>query len=116
MGLGCVYSLISLAPLRLTTFQVAWNRYETYDSLEQAVQAITAMIANCAFYHGLYKSFAESPKSTTLGYNSETFGALEAQLPELYAAVIELSVKAKNYWSPPSVAGEHCLSILLTPD
>ena len=86
---------------------MAWNRYETYDSLEQAVQAITATIANCAFYHGLYRSFAESPKSTTLGYNKETFGALEAQLPELYAAVIELSVKAKNYWKPPSVAGEY---------
>ena len=107
MELGFVYLAISCIYLGLTTCQVAWNRYETYDSLEQAVQAITAMIANCAFYHGLYRSFAESPKSTTLGYNKETFGALEAQLPELYAAVIELSVKAKNHWKPPSVAGEY---------
>ena len=112
--MGDIYSLTSLALLRLTICQVAWNRYETYDSLEQAVQAITATIANCAFYHGLYRSFAESPKSTTLGYNSETFGALEAQLLELYAAVIELSAKAKNYWNPPSVAGEYYLSILST--
>ena len=80
--------------------------------MEQAVQAITTTITNCAFYHGLYSSFAQSPKSTTLGYNKETFGALEAQLPQLYAAVIELSVKAKNYFNPPSTAGEHHLSIL----
>ena len=79
----------------------------------QAVQAITATIANCAFYHGLYTSFAETPKSTTLGYNKKTFGTLEAQLPSLYAAVIELSVKAKNYWDPPSVVGENNLPRLL---
>ena len=80
------------------------------------MQAITATIANCAFYNGLYRSFAERPTSTTLGYNKETFGALEAQLPELYAAAIELSAKAKNYWEPPSVAGEyHPLPILLIP-
>ena len=79
------------------------------------MQAITATIANCAFYHGLYRYFAEIPKSTTLGYSKETFGTLEAQLPELYAAVIELSVKAKNYWKPPSAAGEYYpLPILLT--
>ena len=78
------------------------------------MQAITATIANCAFYHGLYISFTESPKSTTLGYNKETFDALEAQLPELYAAVIELSVKAKCYWKPQSVTGEYYpLPILL---
>ena len=112
--MGDIYSLTSLALLRLTVCQVAWNRYETYDSLEQAVQAITATIANCAFYHGLYRSFAENPKSTTLGYNTETFGALEAQLPQLYAAVIELSMKAKNYWNPPSVAGERSLPVVLT--
>ena len=77
------------------------------------MQAITATIANCAFYHGLYRSFAESPKSTTLGYNTEAFDALEAQLPELYAAVIELSVKAKNYWKPQSVAGEYYILPIL---
>ena len=81
--------------------------------MEHAVQTITATITNCAFYHGLYTSFAQSPKSTTLGYNKETFGALEAQLPQLYAAVIELSVKAKDYWNPPSIAGERHLAILL---
>ena len=79
--------------------------------MEQAIQAIATTITNCAFYHGLYTSFAQSPKSTTLGYNKEMFGALEAQLPQLYAAVIELSVKAKNYWSPPSIAGGRPLSI-----
>jgi hypothetical protein len=63
-------------------------------------------MANCAFYHDLYSSFAQSPKSSTLGYNRETFGILEYQLPQLYAAVIELSVKAKNYWNPPSITGE----------
>ena len=114
--LGFVYLVISHTQPRLTTCQVAWNRYETYDSLEQAVQAITAVIANCAFYHGLYRSFAETPKSTTLGYNKETLGALEAQLPELYAAVIELSVKARNYWKPQTVAGEYYpLPVLLIP-
>ena len=67
---------------------------------------------NCSFYHGLYRSLAQNPKSTTLGYNEETFGALESQLPQLYAAVIELSVKAKNCWDPPSIGGEHHSSIL----
>ena len=71
------------------------------------------MIASCSFYHGLYRSLAQNPKSTTaLGNNEETLGALESQLPQLYAAVIELSVKAKNCWNPPSIVGEHHLSIL----
>jgi len=49
-----------------------------------------------------------------LGYNDETFSVLEAQLPELYAAAIELSVKAKSYWNPSSAVGERYPPVSVT--
>jgi hypothetical protein len=83
---------------------LAWNRYETLDNLEQAIQAIATTLVKCEFYHGLYSAFAQSPNSRNLDYKA-TFSVFEVRLPQLYAAAIVLSLKAKNYFDPPGKAG-----------
>ncbi|KAF8540469.1 hypothetical protein BDD12DRAFT_880424 [Trichophaea hybrida] len=66
-----------------TIIQLAWNRYETLDSLEQAIQAIATTL--------------------NLDYKA-TFSVFEDQLLQLYAVVIELSLKAKNHLDPSGIA------------
>ena len=80
--------------------QLATNHYETLVSLEQATEAITTSLVKCEFYHKLYVSFAEA--NTQTSDSGRIFTTLESRLPELYATVIELSVKSAEYMASSS--------------
>jgi hypothetical protein len=83
---------------------LAWNRYETLDSLEQATETIATTLVKCEFYHGLYIKFAQSRSSGAL-VHQKMFQHLEHHLPHLYAIVVEISFKAKRYFNPPGKLG-----------
>ena len=80
---------------------MATNSYETLVSLEQATEAITTSLVKCEFYHKLYISFADTSRSQTSD-SGGFFTILEGRLPELYATVIELSVKSAAYMESSS--------------
>jgi hypothetical protein len=82
---------------------LATNTYETLDRLEQATQAIISTLIKCEFYHNLYSAFVQNRKSSTFDYG-KAFSMFEDHLPQLYAAVVELSIKAAKYINPPSIA------------
>ena len=81
--------------------QLATNRYETLVSLEQAMEAIATSLVKCDFYHNLYISFTETSNIQTSD-SGRIFTILESRLPELYAIVIELSVKVEAYMESSS--------------
>jgi hypothetical protein len=95
--------------------KLATNKYEALDRLEQATEAISAILIKCEFYHGLYTSFASNRTPSTFDYG-KAFSTFEDHLPQLYAAVLELSVKAKKYINPPSIGCEYrCSPCLYGP-
>lgn len=81
--------------------QLATNRYETLVSLEQATEAITTSLVKCEFYHKLHVSFAETGNNQSSD-SGRIFTTLEGRLPELYATVIEISVKSTAYMESSS--------------
>ena len=65
-------------------------------SLDQATETITATLVKCEFYHSLYDNFAKTTDSKSLEHQN-IFRVLECYLPEIYAAVIEVTVKTVAY-------------------
>jgi len=79
---------------------LATNRYETLASLDQAIETIATTLVKCEFYHRVYASFAEKYKGPA--DHRRIFAEFESHLPKLYAAVVQISVKAKSYMLPAS--------------
>ena len=90
---------------------MATNHYETLISLEQATEAITTSLLKCEFYHRLYVSFAETSNSQ-MSDSKKIFDCLEGRLPELYALVIELSVKSVAYMGSSGRQSNEVLLVL----
>ena len=60
---------------------------------EVATAALLENLSTCEFYTGIYNGVLESTENTL-----QLKENLESALPELYAAVIVFSVKAKTYF------------------
>jgi len=87
------------SPNRRALLQVALNRYETRENLEQAVDTITTTLTKCDFYHSIYDAFVTRMTRTAL-IRHPVFDTFNTTLPELYADVFEVAFKAKAYFSP----------------
>jgi len=89
----------------LALLQVSLNHYETLENLEQAMEAITTTLMKCEFYHGLYDKFVSQRTGIALVHH-EVFETFKSTLPELYADVIVVAFKARDYFSPRNGIGK----------
>ena len=83
----------------LALLQVSLNHYATLEDLEQAMEAITTTLMKCEFYHGLYDKFASQGTGNALAHH-KIFDTFKSTFPELYADVIVVAFKARDYFSP----------------
>ena len=72
------------------------NHVETIEGFEVAVAALLEKMSICEFYSGIYNgvSLPSQSKANYLKLQS----MLDTALPELYAAVVVFSVKARSYF------------------
>ena len=70
------------------------NHIEVIEGLEVAIAVLLEKMAICEFYAGIY---AALPSRST-AYSLQLQSLLNSALPELYAAVIVFSVKARTYF------------------
>lgn len=69
---------------------------EVIEGFEVAVAAILEKMFICEFYSGIFNKVSLASESTES--NSPFQSVLDSALPELYAAVIVFSVKARTYF------------------
>ena len=66
------------------------------EGFEVAIATLLEKMSICEFYSGIYNGVSLPSQSTT--NSSQLQGMLDSALPELYAAVIVFSVKARTYF------------------
>jgi len=92
------------AGIRLT-LQVALNSMETKEYLETVTGTLTEKVAICEFYASVYTEYTDT-QSELCADSALTADSLrwklEGALPELYAAVLVYSVKARQYFTAHS--------------
>ena len=76
--------------------QVALNHVETIESFEIAIAALLEKMSMCKFYSRIYIGVTLPSQSTV--NSSQPQSMLDSALPDLYAAVIVFSVKARTYF------------------
>ena len=69
--------------------QVALNHLEVIEGLEVAIAALVEKVSMCEFYAEMYYRVPLGPQSVK---------KLDSALPELYAAVIVFTAKARGYF------------------
>lgn len=69
---------------------------EVIEGFEVAVAAILEKMFICEFYSGIFNNVSLASESTAS--NSPLRSMLDSALPELYAAVLVFSVKARTYF------------------
>lgn len=72
------------------------NHAETIEGFEVAVAALLEKMSICEFYAGIYNGVSLLPQSTANHLKLQSM--LDTALPELYAAVVVFSVKARSYF------------------
>lgn len=75
------------------------NHVEMIEGFEVAIALLLEKVSICEFYAGIYAGVplpSSTSRSTTGG--SQLQGMLDCALPELYAAVIVFTVKARSYF------------------
>ena len=78
--------------------QVALNHIEIAQGLEAAVETIVVKMAICEFYTNVYVEMGITLSSDQMTHSLQQ--SLDSALPELYAAVLVFSVKARQYFDP----------------
>ena len=75
--------------------QIALNRFEAVERLEEAMSTILINIAHAQFYVSIYEDSLETNEA------SDTFkDDVENAMPHFYAAVLVFSAKARAYIEP----------------
>ena len=80
------------------------NHIEITENLEDTAEIMVAEMAICQFYANVYVETMGI--GITLSSDQMTKGiqqSLDSTLPELYAAVLIFSVKARQYFDPASI-------------
>jgi len=78
-----------------------------HENLEQAIDSITTTLTKCDFYHRIYDAFVVHMTGAAL-IRHPVFDTFNATLPELYADVFEVTIKAKVYFHSPNHLGRFC--------
>lgn len=88
--------------------QVALNRFQSLESLQNAIQVIVMAMADCEFYERIYAvsvlastPVALRPQDTTKEFHND----FDYALLHVYAAVSVFTVRAKLYFEQPSFTG-----------
>ena len=68
------------------------------EGFEVAIATLLEKMSICEFYSGIYNRVPVPSPSQSTANSSQLQGMLDSALPELYAAVIVLSVKARTYF------------------
>ena len=81
--------------------RVALNHVEAVEGFEVAIAALLEKISMCEFYSGIYNGVTLPSPSTE--NSSQLQRMLDSTLPDLYAAVIVFSVKARTYFEAKGI-------------
>ena len=76
--------------------QVTLNHVEVIEGFEVAIAALLEKMAMCEFYSRIYSGVTLPSQSTV--NSSQLQSMVDSALPDLYAAVIVFSVKARTYY------------------
>ena len=68
------------------------------EGFEVAIATLLEKMSICEFYSGIYNGVPLPSPSQSTANSSQLQGMLDSALPELYAAVIVFSVKARTYF------------------
>ena len=74
------------------------NHVEAIEGFEVAIAALLEKMSICEFYAGIYTGVSLLSPSQSTANNLQPQTMRDSVLPELYAAVIVFSVKARTYF------------------
>ena len=87
------------------------NHIEAIEGFEVAIAALLEKMSICDFYSSIYKGVPLPSLSAANSLQLESI--LDSALPELYAAVIVFSVKARTYFEAKGTYTVCCHQIIL---
>ena len=87
------------------------NHIEAIEGFEVAIAALVEKMSICDFYSSIYKGVPLPSLSAANSLQLESI--LDCALPELYAAVIVFSVKARTYFEAKGTYIVCCHRIIL---